>query len=130
MNNNTDRTRPTELTPLERILKAMNKAGGFRFSMLTSAEGLPIATVPADYESDLAAATVALLQRIIDDAQNKLRMGEIDEVSIRDRDQLRLVCRYVPTANESLILTTFAPASEYYRRATNQAIRKIQDLLS
>jgi predicted regulator of Ras-like GTPase activity (Roadblock/LC7/MglB family) len=114
----------------EEILSAMNEAGGFVVSVLTSLEGLPIATVPADYSSDLAAAMVALLQRASSDAQGQLGMAEVDEVTIRDCQRVRLVCRYFTVEKERLILAAMVPPGRYYRQATNRAIEQIKRLLS
>lgn len=130
MNDNEHKPKAAEPTSLEEILSAMNAAGGFTVSVLTSTEGLPIATVPADYSSDLAAAMVALLQRASNDAQGQLGMAEVDEVTIRDRDRNRLVCRYFVVGRERLILAAMVPAGRSYRRATNRAVERIRRLLS
>lgn len=119
----------TKLTPLEQVLCEMNQAGGFQVSLLTSTDGLPIATVPPAYDSDFMAAMVALIQMACNDAQGQLGMANVDEVTIRDRDHSRLVCRYVIVGNEKLILSAMVPASHSYRRVTNQAIRRIRRLL-
>ncbi len=130
MNDDPRRREATETTSLEEILAAMNEAGEFAASLLTSPEGLPIAAVPADYDSNVAAAMVALLQRVSSDAQNRLGMAEVDEVTIRDRDTIRLVCRYFTVGEQRLILTATVPPGRPYRRVTNRAIRQIQHLLS
>jgi predicted regulator of Ras-like GTPase activity (Roadblock/LC7/MglB family) len=108
----------------------MNKAGGFQVSLLTSTDGLPIATVPAAHDSDFMAAMVALIQMACNDAQGQLGMANVDEVTIRDCDHTRLVCRYVVIGNDKLILSAMVPASCAYRRVTNQAIRRIKRMLS
>jgi len=128
--NNEHQPGATEPTSLEEILCVMNEAGGFRVSVLTSTEGLPIVTVPAGYDSDVTAAMVALLQRVSSDAQSQLGMAEIDEVTIRVRDRIRLVCRYLTVGRERLILAAIVPPGRYYRRVTNRAIRQIRQLLS
>jgi len=102
----------------------MNEAGGFEVSVLTSIEGLPISTVPTSYNSDLMAAMVALVQKVSNDAQSQLRMAEVDEVTIRDRDIVRLVCRYLTIGEEKLILVTLVPPDHAYRHVTNQAAAK------
>ena len=130
MSSNKHQSGVVEPTSLEEILYAMNEAGGFRVSVLTSTEGLPIATVPADYDSDVTAAMVALLQRVGSDAQSQLGMAEMDEMTIYDRDRTRLVCRHITVGRERLILVALVPRGHCYRRATNQAIRQIRQLLS
>lgn len=130
MSNNEHQSGVVEPTSLQEILYEMNEAGRFQVSVLTSTEGLPIATVPASYESDLTAAMVALIQRVSNDAQSQLGMAEVDEVTIRDRDRFRLVCRYLVVGRERLILAAIVPAGYPYRRATNRAVRQIRRLLS
>ena len=115
---------------LEKILHEMDEVGRFQVSVLTSTEGLPIATVPAGYNSNLVAAIVALLQRVSNDAQSQLGMAEVDEVSISDRARIRLVCRYFVVGRERLILAVIVPPGRPYRRATNRAIKQIKQLLS
>ncbi|MBL7063182.1 MAG: hypothetical protein ISS49_03095 [Anaerolineae bacterium] len=54
----------------------------------------------------------------------------MDEVTIYDRDRVRLVCRYLTVGRERLILAALVPPGRCYRRVTNQAIRRIRQLLS
>lgn len=117
------------LTLFEKMLYDMNKAGGFQVSVLSSMEGLPIATVPASYSSDLLAAMVALLQKVSNDAQGQLGMAQVDEMIICDHDRVRLVCRYLTIGGEKLILAALVPPNRPYRQATNRAIRRIEELL-
>lgn len=120
----------TEPTSLGEILRQMNEAGRFQVSVLTSVEGLPIATVPTGYNSDLTAAMVALIQRVSNDAQSQLGMADVDEVTIRDHDRIRLVCRYLVVGRERLILAAMVPFGHPYRHVTNRAVRQIRQLLS
>ena len=130
MDDNKHKLETTEPTSLEEILAAMNETGQFIVSLLTSTEGLPIAVAPADYDSDVAAAMVALLQRVSNDAQSQLGMAEVDEVRIRDHDAVCLVCRYFTVGDQRLILATTVPPGRYYRRVTNRAVTQIRQLLS
>ena len=111
-------------------LQAMNEAGKFQAAVLTSAEGLPIITVPTNYDGHVASAIVAMLHKISDRAQSQLGMAEVDEMTIRDHRRVRLVCRYLPVGGERLILAVMVPPGHSYRRATNQAIRQIKQWLS
>ena len=130
MSDNKQQSGVVEPASLEEILYAMNEAGGFRVSVLTSTEGLPIATVPADYDSDVTAAMVALLQRVGNDTQSQLGMAAMDEMTIYDCDRTRLVCRRIIVGRERLILVAIVPRGHCYRSATNRAIRRIRRLLS
>ncbi len=112
------------------ILNEMHEAGKFQISLLASKEGLPIAAAPPEHDSELAAAIIALLQKVSNDTQSQLGMATVDEVTIRDQDQLRLVCRYFVVREEELILAAIVPPNHYYRRVTNNAIKKIRQVLS
>ena len=120
----------TQPATLEEILCEMNRVGGFQVSVLTSTEGLPIAAVPAGYSSDFMAAMVASIQRTSNDAQSQLGMADVDEVTIRDRDRVRLVCRHIVIGKDKLILAVVVPPGRYSRRATNWAARMIKQMLS
>jgi predicted regulator of Ras-like GTPase activity (Roadblock/LC7/MglB family) len=111
------------------ILSEMHESGGFTISVLASKEGLPIATAPRGHDSELAAAIIALLQQVSNETQSQLGMAPMDEVTIRDQDRLRLVCRQLVVGQEELILAALVPPDHYYRRVTNQAIKKIRKSL-
>jgi len=124
------RQRATEPTSLKEVLHTLDKAGEFKAVVLASADGLLIGTVSTDYDSDVIAAIVAMLRMVSAETRQQLGMAEVDEITIRSRDRLRLVCRYIITAGENLILVVIAPFDQCYRRATNRAIRQIKRLLS
>ena len=116
---------------VKHILQAMNEVGQFEAAVLTSTEGLPIITVPTNYDSHVAAAIVAMLRKISDRAENQLGMTEIDEVAICSHDCAHLVCRYIPgrDGENSLMLAVIVPPGQCYRRATNRAVKQISRLL-
>jgi len=119
----------TERLSLSDIVTQMHNAGGFKISVLASKEGLPIATAPRDHDSELAAAIIALLQKVSNETQSQLGMAPVDEVTIRDHDRLRLVCRYLVIKQEELILAALVPPDHYYRNVTNRAIKQIKQSL-
>lgn len=95
--------------------------------MLASSDGLPIATVPSDYDTDITAAMVALLRSVARETQDQVGMAQLDEVSIRANDRIRLVCRYFSANDEDFILAVVVPSHRrYYRRLTNRAIKEIE----
>lgn len=114
---------------IRHALQVMNEAGKFQAAVLTSTEGLPIVTVPANYDSHVAAAIVAMIRKISDRAENQLGMAEVDEVTICGRDRVRLVCRYLPAGEEMLILAVMVPPNHSYRRVTNRTVKQIKRLL-
>ena len=114
---------------LKGILHAMHEVGQFEAVFLASQDGLLIATEPADYDPDVTAATVALLRKVSSSTRMQLGMAELDEVTIRSRDHIRLVCRYLTVGEQGLILVVIVPPRRYYRRVTGKAIRQIERLL-
>jgi len=126
-----DQVQPGRTTPssFAGIVEDMYRTGDFRAVVLASADGLPVATAPPDYEGDLPSAMVALVRGVSHDVQAQLGMAELDEVAIYDRDRHRLVSRYVSVGTEALILAALVLPGRPYRRATNRAIRQIEKLL-
>jgi len=115
-----------EPTTFEEVLRKMNEQGNFKAAILASGDGLPIATAPSTYDTDTTAAMVALLQSVSKEAREQLEMADVDEVTIFDRDRIRLVCRYLVLEGEELILAVMVPPNRHYRRLTNQAIKEIR----
>ena len=129
MGKSTHQPTVTEPTSLKQVLYALHEAGKFKATVLASADGLLIGTVSADYDGDVMAAVVALLQRAGAETQQQLGIAEIDEIFIRSRDRVRLVCRHITTGAENLSLVVIVPPGHCYRRATNRAVRQIKRLL-
>ena len=115
-------------TSFEQVLQEMSQSGQFSAVVLASGDGLPIATAPLDLDAERTAAMVALLQRVSRQAREQLDMAELDELSVSDRDRMRLVCRFFSVDGEELILAVMIQASVRYRRATRRAMQRISDL--
>jgi len=113
--------------PFEETLERINREGEFEASVLATDDGLPIATAPSDYDTDITAAMVALLRSVAEQTQNQVGMGALDEVSVRATDHIRLVCRPFEVEDEVFILAVVVPARQrYYRQLTNRAIRELR----
>lgn len=117
-------------TSLKDILYEMNADGRFEVVILASQDGLLIATEPANYDSEVTAATVAMLRKVSSETREQLEMASLDEVTIRSDNRARLVCRYLTVGEQGLILVALVPPDRYYRRVTNHAIGQIRRLLS
>lgn len=117
-----------EQSAFEQVLQRMNKEGFFVASVLASEDGLPIASAPttSPYDADTIAAMVALVKDFITQTQTRLRLAEVDEVSIVVNDRSRLVCRYFSAAEQAFVLAVIAPPNQRYRRLTSRAVRDIQ----
>ncbi len=118
------------LATLQDVLEKLRDAGGFRVVVLTSTEGLPLASVFSEQDSTITAAMAALLQRVSREAKEELGMDPLDEVMLRTETQTRLVSRYFTCGERRLILALLVPKGHAYRRLTNNTIREIQALLA
>lgn len=117
---------PTSQASFIRILEEIKDQGHFMASILVSAEGLPVASVSAPFDTDTVAAMAALVKNVVRQAQTQLGLAQVDEVSIVDNDKIRLTCRYFVADGEELILAIVALPYQSYRRLTNRAIREIR----
>lgn len=117
-----------ESSPFETILQDINAEGEFVASVLASEDGLPIAAAPtpSPYDAETIAAMVALVKDFITQAQARIGLAEVDEVSIIVGDRSRLVCRYFTAGTQPFVLTVLAPPNQSYRRLTTRAVREIQ----
>lgn len=121
---------PTQATSFEDILKQMNTAGNFTAAVLASEDGLPVASAPnpSPYDADTIAAMVALVKDFIQQAQARIGLANVDEVSMIVEDHSRLVCRYFAAGKQSFVLAVLVPSHQSYRRITSRAVREIQAL--
>lgn len=117
----------TSASPFQEILSSVNAEGEFAASVLASDEGLPIAVAPDHprYDADTTAAMVALVKSSVREAQTRLGLTDVDEISLVVGDHSRLVCRYFHALNKSFVLATFTSPGASYRRLTTKAIHQI-----
>jgi predicted regulator of Ras-like GTPase activity (Roadblock/LC7/MglB family) len=110
----------------EKILYSMNQQGNFEAAVLSVKDGMPLASSPAHYEDEMAAAMVTLLNEAAKKISRALRLPQMDEISIVGDDRTRLVCRYFSVDGRELLLTVLAPPDRAYRRLTNKTIKAIR----
>ena len=116
------------LTPgnLMDVLMSLNTTGGFLVTVLTDAEGLVLASAPSPgWDADKQAAVVALIQRTARQVQI-VSLGAVDEISIRDVNGRRLICRPFELDSNVLLLSILAEEGKPYRRLTNAAVRGVR----
>jgi predicted regulator of Ras-like GTPase activity (Roadblock/LC7/MglB family) len=111
---------------LMNVLLSMNATGGFLVTVLTDAEGLVLASAPSPgWDADKQAAVVALIQRAARQSQI-VSLGMTDEISIRDVNGRRLICRPFEVDGRVLLLSILADEGKPYRRLTNAAMRGVR----
>jgi predicted regulator of Ras-like GTPase activity (Roadblock/LC7/MglB family) len=111
------------------ILEEMNLEGGFRRSVLSTSEGLPIASAPMRPDHELASAMIAMLQQVSVETQDHLGLAPVDEVTIRTKEGVHLVCRTILSGEDWICLCALVPPGQAYRRATNRAVRRIRAVI-
>jgi len=113
---------------LAKLLTMMNQEGGFPISILTNHQGFPIASAASpDQDPERQSAVVALVQKTALQVRDQLGMAQMDEVSVYDKDGLRLVCRPFETNGYDLILAVLVPNKHTsYRKLTNKTVRLIR----
>jgi predicted regulator of Ras-like GTPase activity (Roadblock/LC7/MglB family) len=114
----------------EKILQDMKRAGDFKAAVLSTTEGLSLASAPSGYEDEMAAAMVALLNKVAGQARQQLNLAQVDELSLVGDDRTRLACRYFSVAGQDLVLAVLVPRNHYYRRLTNRAIKALRAVWS
>lgn len=114
---------------LEAQLKRLNIEGQFLASLVADVQGLPIAAVDSEYNTEMIAALSALVRDVSYRAETQLKFKKMDEVSLVDDDKVRLVCRYFQVGDQTYVLSCVVPADQTYRRLTNTALRKIEKIM-
>lgn len=114
---------------LEAQLKRLNREGQFLASLVADVQGLPIAAVDSQYNTEMIAALSALVRDVSHRAETQLGFKKMDEVSLVDDDKVRLVCRYFTVGDSMYILSCVIPAQQTYRRLTSTALREIEKIM-
>jgi predicted regulator of Ras-like GTPase activity (Roadblock/LC7/MglB family) len=113
---------------LSAILADLNLRGGFAISVLTDTDGLLLASAAApDWDAEKQAAVVALIRDAARHTEGA-RLGQADEVTVRDGVGRRLVCRPFIAGDQLLLLSVLVADGRPYRRLTNVAVREIRRL--
>ena len=110
-------------------LRRLNIEGQFLASLVADVQGLPIAAVDSEYNTEMIAALSALVRDVSHRAETQLGFKKMDEVSLVDDDKVRLVCRYFRVGDLTYILSCVIPAYQTYRRLTNTALREIEKIM-
>ncbi len=115
---------------MNRLLAAVNEAGGFPISVLTDSQGLTIASAAGDgRDTERQSAVAAFLHKAVLQVSKQLGMAGVDEISFFDASGQHLVCRSFTVSDQGLILAVIVPErNQAYRRVTQQAVSRIQKI--
>jgi len=113
---------------LNELLAKMNTEGEFPISVVTDAQGLPIAWAASQgMDPERQSAVVALIQKAATQVSKQLGMADTDEISFFDSNGQHLVCRPLLVGDFQLILAVLVPDRDHtYRRVTNHAVSEIR----
>ncbi|MCA9569016.1 MAG: hypothetical protein KC656_14300 [Myxococcales bacterium] len=112
---------------LQGLLVEAHDEGGFVLSVLSTQQGLPVASVGhrPDLVDTLAALT-ALFDDVVVRAQRDVGLARVDEVALRDEDRGSVVVRPICEVDGTrLFLVVEVPARRPWRRVTNRLCRAI-----
>ena len=113
---------------LEDVLWDLVAEGGYEAALLSDSDGFSLAIVGAEDMSGILAAMVASLRDTAAEARRQLGLAHVNELTLVGDDRFRLVCRFFEAGGQSLSLTAIVPPDHAYRRSTNQAIRRIEEI--
>jgi predicted regulator of Ras-like GTPase activity (Roadblock/LC7/MglB family) len=115
---------------MNRLLAAVNVAGGFPISVLTDSQGLTIASAAGDgMDAERQSAVAAFLHKAVLQVSKQLGMAGADEISFFDSNGRHLVCRFFTVSEQGLILAVMVPErNQAHRRVTQQAVSRIQKI--
>ncbi|MFQ6082913.1 MAG: hypothetical protein ACE5K0_09380 [Candidatus Methanofastidiosia archaeon] len=114
---------------LEKVLYEINKKGDFEASIISTLEGLSVASISSQYDDVTMAAISSLVREVSKKAETNIGFKKMDEVSLVDNDKFRLVCREFEMGERKFILTVVVPPYKSYRRLTNFAIKEINKIM-
>jgi predicted regulator of Ras-like GTPase activity (Roadblock/LC7/MglB family) len=116
---------------LKSILQEIVVDGSYQAAQLSDDNGLSLAAVHVGESSGEMAAITSLLRNSAKKACQHLDMAHVNELSLVGDDRFRFVCRFFEIENgQPMILTLVVPPDQAYRRTTNQAIKRIQQVWS
>jgi predicted regulator of Ras-like GTPase activity (Roadblock/LC7/MglB family) len=114
---------------LEKVLQGIKREGDFRAAIISTLDGLSIASISSQFDDVVLSAISTLFQEASKRAENYIGFKRMDEISLVDDDKFRLVCREFDVGDQQFILTVVVPPYKTYRRLTNSAIREIEKIL-
>lgn len=101
---------------------------GCRDALLIDRDGLIVAATSVSPSAQDTAALAAQMLRVADKTTDRANAGANDEIAIRTGDALKLVCRTFTMGKQPVFLVCTLPYKLRHRRATNTAIRAMQQI--
>lgn len=115
---------------VNKLLRAMNAAGGYPMSLVCTDRGLLIASAGELVRSEVVAGLTSLFDDIFVRASRDLGLAAIDEISLSDPRVGRFVVRPLTRDHDPrLFLVVQVPQDRTWRKNTNLVARKLLTLL-
>lgn len=122
--------KPSLAEAIENVLAQAAEGAGFDELLLIGEEGLVIAATGGTEYTDLLNLVSIQLQPPIIELRRDSWGVDLDEVVTTTQDKRRFCFRFFQAAGVDYVIAALFPKKKAYRRATNQAIRRLQKLLS
>ncbi len=112
------------------LIEELNKLHehGCQDVLLIDQEGLIVAATSNSLTAQDTAALAAQMVQMADRTSGKVQTGDSDEITIRTSQEMKLVCRSFTMGRQPVALVCTLPYKLRHRRATNKAIRSIQQV--
>lgn len=116
-------------TSLNELLNWSVTSGGFSAAVVTTMDGLPLASVKSNIEPETLAALSSLFDNTASRAESFLGWTKVEEMSLVSSDGVRLVIRPFAAEVDHYMLVVVVPAGKSYRRVTNRVLRGLAPLM-
>ena len=115
---------------INRILKEIQREGGFLTSLISTYEGLCLAAVDINDNNDSIAAITSRIHEIVRQSENDLGLSKANEIILLGANKIQLVARHILIGEHKFIFAVMVPANKSFRLIMNRAMKKIVPLLS
>lgn len=114
---------------LNDLLRWMVTTGGFFAAVVTTTDGLPLASVESTIEPETLAALSSLFDSTASRAESFLGWNRVEEMSLVNEQGIRLIIRPFTADTDHFMLVVVVPAGKTYRRVMNRALRGLAPLM-
>ncbi len=111
---------------IHELLAHANEQGRFPLSLVSTHQGLLVASAGEPLLQTHIAALTALFDDVVRRSERDLVLANIDELTIRDGQLGRIVIRPLEVGHARMFLVVRVPRTRPWRRITNQLVRDLQ----
>lgn len=116
---------------LTTLLAGTNALAGYPLSLVCTEQGLLIASSGEEVTAEIAAGLTSLFNDIVIRADRDLGMEQVDELTLLDGGDRRIVIRPLPLHSDPrLYLVIAAPKKASWRQNTNTLTKRVSKLVA